>query len=128
MERRRFLKTAAATTGLFALMGCGGSDESEVAGVPPGASPSPPAPPPAPNPPLPWNVTLPAFPTGTSSSFDLASTLPAGVMRGGEFGISASGATLPAGMTLSASGILSVGNATVGTAVGVIFTYAEPAA
>lgn len=66
------------------------------------------------------------FAVGSGSSLDLASTLPTGVKRGGVFGIAASGAKLPAGMTLAPAGILSVGTATVGGVAGVIFTYAEP--
>jgi hypothetical protein len=54
---------------------------------------------------------------------DLAATLPAGVARGGTFGVSSAGAPLPAGMTLSSAGILAIGNATAGEVVGVIFTY-----
>jgi hypothetical protein len=57
---------------------------------------------------------------------DLAATLPTGVARGGTFGISQSGATLPTGMTLTSAGILSVGTATIGEVIGVVFTYAEP--
>jgi hypothetical protein len=75
----------------------------------------------------PWTVVLPVFLAGTSSSFDLAGTLPSGVARGGVFGVSSSGAPLPAGMTLSPSGVISVGNAGAGQVTGVIFTYTEPA-
>ena len=64
---------------------------------------------------------------GTGSAFDLSTTLPAGVRRGGIFGISAGGGRLPAGMTLSPTGYLTVGNAMAGRTDGVIFTYAEPA-
>jgi hypothetical protein len=57
---------------------------------------------------------------------DLAATLPAGVARGGSFGVSSSGAALPAGMTLSSAGILAIGSATAGDVVGVVFTYQVP--
>ena len=74
-----------------------------------------------------WSVSpTPYFFTGTGSTFDLNTTLPAGVRKGGTFAVVASGAPLPAGMALS-HGLLSVGNAEAGRADGVIFTYAEPA-
>jgi hypothetical protein len=63
---------------------------------------------------------------GNDVDFDLAATLPPDVARGGFFGVSASGAALPSGMILSANGILSMGSATPGRAVGVVFTYTEP--
>jgi hypothetical protein len=66
------------------------------------------------------------FLVGSGATFDLAATLPSGIRRGGVFGVSSAGAFLPAGMTLTAAGILSVGSATVGSVVGVVFTYAEP--
>ena len=65
---------------------------------------------------------------GTGATVNLATTLPSGVVQGGTFGISSSGASLPSGMSLSSAGILAVGSATVGDVVGVIFTYAEPVA
>jgi hypothetical protein len=52
--------------------------------------------------------------------------LPSAVKRGGTFGIDASGARLPAGMTLTPAGLLSVGSASVGTIAGVVFTYDAP--
>jgi hypothetical protein len=72
-----------------------------------------------------WDVGAVYFDVN-DAAFDLAATLPAGVVRGGTFGVSTSGAALPSGMSLSASGILSVGSATAGPVVGVVFTYAEP--
>ncbi|MCX8005115.1 MAG: hypothetical protein N2688_09185, partial [Burkholderiaceae bacterium] len=60
------------------------------------------------------------------TTYDLSATLPAGVVRGGTFGVDPSGARLPDGMTLSPAGILSLGSATVGQTTGVIFTYTEP--
>lgn len=141
--RRKALK------GLFGcavlLAGCGGSEEYQF-----GASPSPPPPPtprPSPPPPSPspsptpapspspspspspaaWNVYLPVFTAGSNQTFDLASTLPTGVRRGGSFGVDPNGAPLPTGMTLSSSGVLSVGSASTGSTTGVVFWYAEPA-
>ena len=123
MKRRTLLKSAAAAAGLLALAGCGGSEPTEPVSL--AAAPSP-APAPAQSPAPAWNVTLPSFPVGSNSTFNLATTLPTGVETGGTFGISANGAALPAGMTLSPGGILSVGSATVSRAEGVIFTYTEP--
>lgn len=96
----------------------------------PTPSPSPtPTPPPAPSAPAPWSVSpSPYFLSGTGMTFDLTSTLPNGVKRGGIFGVSAQGAPLPNGMALSATGLLSVGSASAGRVDGVVFTYAEPTA
>lgn len=66
------------------------------------------------------------FAVGSGATLDLATTLPNGVSRGGSFGISPTGAQLPAGMTLTAKGILGVGSATEGAVVGVVFTYELP--
>lgn len=99
----------------------------------PAPTPTPaPAPAPAPTPPpaVPqaWNVNpWPFFVTGSGTSFDLATTLPVGIVRGGAFGVASSGSPLPAGMTLSSAGVLAVGSAVVSQAVGVVFTYTEPA-
>jgi len=71
----------------------------------------------------PW----PYFQAGSGATFDLSTTLPGSVVKGGTFGVSSSGPALPTGMTLSPAGILAVGNANVGQTVGVIFTYLEPA-
>jgi len=62
----------------------------------------------------------------SGATFDLATTLPAGASRGGRFGVDPSGAALPAGMALSAAGVLSVGTAVVSTVGGVLFTYETP--
>jgi hypothetical protein len=67
-----------------------------------------------------------SFAAGSGSTIDLASTLPTGVVAGGGFGISSTGAALPVGMTLSPAGILSVGTASTGVVAGIVFTYAEP--
>jgi hypothetical protein len=73
-----------------------------------------------------WNVTLPTFISGSSSTFDLSTTLPSGIVRGGLFTVDSRGAPLPSGMTMTSRGILSVGSAGSTRAVGVIFSYAEP--
>ena len=93
------------------LEGCGGGGGSTEQAL---ASPSD------------WNVGPLYFLVGSGATWDLAATLPSEIVQGGTFGISATGAALPNGMTMSASGILSVGRATAGTVVGVVFTYAEP--
>jgi len=59
----------------------------------------------------------------SNSTFNLANTLPTGIARGGRFGLDSSGAPLPAGMSLTPAGILSVGSASIGTVTGVVFTY-----
>jgi hypothetical protein len=69
---------------------------------------------------------LPVFAVGTGATFDLSTTLPASVAKGGTFGVSSSGAALPSGMTLSPAGILSVGAAVAAQVAGVIFTYTPP--
>jgi hypothetical protein len=74
-----------------------------------------------------WNVGPLYFVVGSSTTWDLATGLPADARRGGTFGISQSGAPLPAGMTLAPSGILAVGSATAGSVTGIVFTYDEPA-
>jgi hypothetical protein len=71
-------------------------------------------------------VNVPTLLVGSGATFDLAPTLPSGVVRGGTFGVSSSGSSLPGGMSLSSAGLLSVGNATSGQTTGVLFTYAEP--
>jgi hypothetical protein len=70
---------------------------------------------------------IPAFIVDRGGSFDLSTTLPDGIARGGTFGVSSSGRALPAGVTLSPSGILSAVNPVVGETSGVIFTYTLPA-
>ena len=143
ITRRRALIFGLLGPSVF-MAGCLGDDSSDVAidaGSPetpapstPSPSPSPgptpaPAPTPTPTPPSagPWSVSpSPYFLSGTGMTFDLAVTLPTGVKRGGTFGVSSQGAPLPSGMTLSATGLLSVGAASAGRVDGVIFTYAEP--
>jgi len=71
-------------------------------------------------------VNPPSFAVGSGATFNLANTLPAGVTRGGAFGVSPAGAKLATGMTLTSAGVLSVGSATVGNVGGVVFTYSSP--
>ncbi len=106
--------------GALMLLGCDVSeqDASAAAAPPPAASPPPASPA--------WVVNPPSFAVGSGATFNMATTLPAGVARGGAFGVSSAGARLPAGMTFTPPGILSVGTATVGSVAGVVFTYASP--
>lgn len=73
-----------------------------------------------------WTVGPLYFTVGALATFDLTATLPRGVIRGGSFGVSENGATLPSGMTLSSAGILSIGSATSSLVASVVFTYTEP--
>lgn len=73
-----------------------------------------------------WNISTLNFVAGGNGSVDLKTTLPAGVKPGGTFAVDATGTALPAGMSLSSNGILSVGNATAITVAGVVFAYSEP--
>lgn len=128
--RRRLLMGLGATCGLLALPGCEFSDPDTPldASTPPSPSPAP-TPAPAPAPPAPPTATWapnPTFVQGSQIPFDLASTLPSEIVRGGVFSVDAAGARLPTGMTLVASGLLYAGTANVGTTTGVIFRYAEP--
>lgn len=70
-----------------------------------------------------WTVPPIALVVGSGATFDLATTLPAAVPRGGVFDVAPSGAPLPNGMTLSKAGVLAVGTAAIGDVTGVVFTY-----
>lgn len=94
--------------------GCSGGGESAQAEGPPAENPPP------------WNIAGLSLMEDSGQSLDLTETLPLGVRRGGVFSVHASGAPLPAGMNLSAAGILAVGKARVGETKGVVFAYAEP--
>jgi len=64
---------------------------------------------------------------GAATSFDLTTYLPEGVTGGGTFYADSSGAPLPAGVSLSPAGILTVGaGAPAGLTSGVIFAYEAP--
>lgn len=118
------------------LTACGGNEAASDVQPPVAASPSPspvpgpsPSPTPGPSPspgPTAWNVGALYLTVGTAATFDLTTTLPSGVARGGVFGVSATGSALPAGVTLSPAGILSVGSAATGDVASVIFSYSEP--
>lgn len=73
-----------------------------------------------------WTVPTISFTVGSGATFDLKTTLPTGVVAGGVFTVDTTGAALPAGMSLAANGVLSVGTAVVGDTTGVIFAYMEP--
>lgn len=103
--------------GALLLLGCDFSEQDASASA---ETPAPPAASSA------WVVNPPSFAVGSGATFNLATTLPVGVARGGAFGVSTSGARLPTGMGLTAAGILSVGTATVGSVAGVVFTYSSP--
>jgi len=98
--------------GALLLLGCDVSEDAPAASPPPASAA--------------WVVNPPSFAVGSGSTFNLANTLPAGVTRGGTFGVSQSGARLPPGMALTPAGVLSVGTAAVGSVAGVVFTYATP--
>lgn len=115
--------------GSLMLLGCDVLNEEDgsttTAATPPATTPPPAAAPPPAAPSSAWVVNPPSFAVGSNATFNLANTLPAGVARGGVFGVSASGAPLPSGMTLTPAGILGVGTAMVGSVAGVVFTYAS---
>jgi len=69
---------------------------------------------------------VPPLLVGTNATFNLSSTLPSAVPKGGRFGLDPSGPLLPRGMTLSSAGLLAVGSASIGSVAGVIFTYETP--
>jgi hypothetical protein len=111
------------------LFGCGPTVDLMFHGTTRDRSSEPtPAPAPSPTGPQAWNVNpWPFFLAGSGATFDLAATLPSGPPRGGTFGVDARSPALPAGMTLSPAGILSVGSSRISQTEGVIFTYTEPA-
>jgi hypothetical protein len=127
-SRIRLSRRGALTFGVFGLAallpacggGSGSADLSSSAG-PTGGGVASPAEAAA------WNVGPLYFAAGSGATLDLAATLPNGVTKGGAFGTSSEGTSLPAGMTLSPAGILSIGTAPIGDVVGVVFTYTEPA-
>ena len=132
-QGRRHILRGGAAAAIFMLTGCGGSPgvaaSSTTSSVAPASDPSTTTTAPGseattspPATPL-WNVVVPMLNVAGTSTFDLSTTLPIGVARGGSFGVDPGGASLPIGMTLSPGGILSVGTSTVSTAVGIIFFY-----
>lgn len=134
MSRRRALGF-----GLFSaaalLTGCGGSELVPGAtGSVPGDAPPPPTPAPVPTPaptPTPAPVWDPSpwltFTSGAGpASVDLNVTLPAGVVRGGVFGLAPGSSPLPQGIVLSSAGVLTAASPSAGVTQGVMFSYAEP--
>ena len=71
-----------------------------------------------------WNVPAIDLGQGAASTFNLASTLPSEITRGGVFAVDESGSTLPAGVSLSPTGILSASSQMTESVSGVIFSYA----
>lgn len=125
ISRRKVFRFGVGAAALL-LIGCGGSEQDSSAASAPAPAPAAPPPPAPSTPSASWTVNPPSFAVGSGAAFNLAMTLPQGTGRGGVFGVSATGAGLPAGMTLTPVGILSVGTASVGSVSGVIFTYASP--
>ena len=75
--------------------------------------------------PSPWLL----FTAGKSHvSLDLSLTLSTGIRPGGTFSLAATSGPLPAGVSLSAQGILTLTNPIAGTTSNIIFAYAEPVA
>ena len=70
-----------------------------------------------------WAINPISLVAGSSATVDLVATLPESIPHGGKFNVDPSGLPLPAGMSLSPAGILSVENASVGETTGVIFNY-----
>jgi hypothetical protein len=130
---RRGVLALGLVSGAAWLSGCGGTAESvatqelraDSSTTPSENLPSQPLSGP---PPVLWDVGTLSFVAGTDSLADLASTLPATVPSGGTFGLAENSAPLPAGMTLSPTGILRLGSAGAGQLTGVIFTYSSPSA
>lgn len=130
-SRRRRLLGHGIALSVVMITGCRDGEISLPVGgdpaEPPAPAPSaPPATPPPPAAPQAWNPSVPPLLASTRSTFDLASTLPSSVPRGGKFGVDTIGAPLPAGMSLSAAGILAVGTAAIGAVTGVVFVYDLP--
>lgn len=112
MERREFLMTAVlSTAGGAALFGCKRTSESSgTASVVPSS----------------WNPSPLLFLAGETATFDLGTTLPAGVARGGTFSLAPGSGPLPAQVALSPNGVLTADSPVDGTAANIIFLYTEP--
>ena len=113
---------------LVAGCGGGGSSDSPAGQVSAAGAPVPapaPAPVAAPAPvPVPGVPVAVAFVAGANRSIDLNETLPADVPRGGSFSLDVNGASLPAGMSLAANGLLSISStALTGVTTGLVFKY-----
>ena len=73
-----------------------------------------------------WNVSNISFTATSNQTFDLSKTLPECIKNKGVFSVDKSGTPLQRGMTLSPSGIMSVGSAAASETTGVIFVCTEP--
>jgi hypothetical protein len=103
MRARRQLDISAVA--LTFLVACGGGDGSSLRFTPSLA---------------PW--TVPSITLAPGASFDLHKTLPIGTPAGGRFTVSAE--TLPAGVSLTAEGVLTVAaNASPASNTGIRFGY-----
>jgi|GEM_PF-6051473 len=124
---RRDASAWALSAGTLLLAGCGGGAAEATTAATPAPDPSSPSPPPVAALPE-WNMQqVWAFVAGSPASVNLSDTLPAGLTRGGRFGVHASGAPLAAGMALTPDGLLSVSAGTpVGATSGVVFEYSLP--
>jgi hypothetical protein len=101
------------------LAACGGGGAA--------AAPDAGLPPPPPPPPDDWVVAPQLYADHPEIVFNLAPTLPTWVATGGTFAVDSSGAPLPAGVSLSTDGVLSLTDATsLGRTEGVVFAYTEP--
>ncbi len=72
-----------------------------------------------------WIIPNISLTQGSTQTFDLSQTFPNCLAGQGVFGVDPSGTKLPAGMSLTSAGILSVGNAVVADTVGVIFNCTQ---
>ena len=72
-----------------------------------------------------WNISQISFSQGSGQTFDLSQTLPSCLSNNGAFSVDPTGTALPAGMSLNAKGILSVGSAAVADTTGVVFACTE---
>jgi hypothetical protein len=124
MKRRKFLVSTLASAASVPGLGC--SHGGSGAGGPPAAQATAPATALAAQSATVWKPPPIVFPAGGDSSIDLALTLPAGVRRGGTFGLAPHSAPLPPQVTLSPKGILRASGAPVSLTENVIFTYQEP--
>lgn len=119
VDRARRRISAGICLGLLGpLAGCGGSgDDLLSTRVPPGTPAA-----------GKWDVAPSgALSLSRGATFNLATTLPSNVRSGGIFQVDPSGAQLPAGFTLSPSGLLHVSSSATGGTAGVVFRYTPPA-
>ncbi len=75
-----------------------------------------------------WNVPTILFVAGNGGTFDLRTTLPAGIATGGAFDVEATAGgvalpALPAGVTLDASGVLTNAATVAASVMGIVFGY-----